>query len=153
MAAWWWLVALVTGVMWPFCCHSNKTCSQFLLPWQHVSLSVCFHDNKVFMFCTGDAGDQTLERSLTRSPVNFREGRRASDGLMSQGEYIPEGAGSVEGASLESGGWVQGEEGYVSGWVYHRALRVFTLERGGPGNTMTRLVGGGGESVVTTVNI
>ena len=61
-----------------------------------VSICVCFHSNKVFMFCAGDAGDQTLERSLTRSPVNFREGRRASDGLMSQGEYIPEGAGSVK---------------------------------------------------------
>ena len=35
----------------------------------------------------GEGGDQTLERSLTRSPVNFREGRRASDGLMSQGEF------------------------------------------------------------------
>ena len=85
--------------MWPFCGHSNKTCSQFSLPWQHVSLSVCFHDNKVFMFCAGDAGDQTLERSLTRSPVNFREGRRASDGLMSQGEYRVPG---------RDAGWVQG---------------------------------------------
>ena len=64
----------------------------------------------MFKFYAGDAGDQTLERSLTRSPVNFREGRRASDGLMSQGEYIPEGAGSVEdtvGAALR----VMGEQG------------------------------------------
>ena len=33
----------------------------------------------------GSGDEQTADRSQTRSPVNFREGRRASDGLLTQG--------------------------------------------------------------------
>ncbi|KAK6173274.1 hypothetical protein SNE40_016755 [Patella caerulea] len=42
-------------------------------------------NNSCSIETTGSQDEQTQDRSQTRSPVNFREGRRASDGLVAQG--------------------------------------------------------------------